>query len=273
VQTTESAQLRLTKKDDSMKHILLAVALLFSAHLARSAPIGAVVQTWSYDRQTNFVTLTIINTSQKDITAFNMAIKETYADGSVSQHEVLEELVGKILAAQQLKGTAQEAGFRRHYGDGVFHAGGTLDEKVAVLTGLTDFQAVIDVVTYTDGTADSKNNDAFGRIVEERKATIASKKVAIDFIKSALADTNDPDPSATAAKNIKDRAMVWRASHTKMDLDPVVLESIANEIKRASSGISPDKRDALNRLVNKEESNISMLSVHAAVVENKGGPQ
>lgn len=53
-----------------------------------------------------------------------------------------------------------------------------------------------------------------------------------------------------------------------MDLDPVVLESIANEIKRASSD-----RDALNRLVNKQESNISMLSVHSAVTENKGGPQ
>src|SRR5262249_22250878 len=106
-----------------MKHIFLVVALLFSGNFARSAPIGAVVQRWSYDRQTNFVTVTITNASQKDITAFNMAIKETYADGSVSQHEVLEELVGKILAAQELKGTAQEANFHRHYGDGVFHAG------------------------------------------------------------------------------------------------------------------------------------------------------
>ena len=250
---------------------VIALALRAPSSLHASPPIGAVVQTWSYDRQTNFVTLTIINTSQKDITAFNMAIKETYADGSVSQHEVLEELVGKILVAQELKGTAQEAGFRRHYGDGVFHAGETRDQKVAVLPGLTDFQAVIDVVTYIDGTADSNNNDGLQRIVDERKATVASKKMAIEAIKTALADPNDTDPSMTAARKIQDQATIWRASHTKMDLGPVVLESIASELKTVSSR-NINKRDALKQLVDREDAGISMLSVHAAVAK-AGGPQ
>ena len=57
--------------------------------LRASPPIAAVVQTWHYDPLTNIVTLKIVNTSHKDITAFNIAIQETYADGHVEQHELL----------------------------------------------------------------------------------------------------------------------------------------------------------------------------------------
>jgi hypothetical protein len=236
--------------------------------LRASPPIGAVVQTWHYDPLTNIVTLKIVNTSHKDITAFNIAIKETYVDGRVEEHEMLEELVGKILAAKELQGTAQEEAFRKEYGDGAFHPGEVRDEKLPVQPGLTDYQGVIDVVTYIDGTADAPiNNAALERIVEERKAAVDSKKMATEIIKTALADPNDTDPSMTAARKIQDQATVWRHSHTKMDLDPVVLESIANELK---SSHAMNKRDALKQLADREDAEVSMLSVHAAVVKNGG---
>ncbi len=57
---------------------ILFIAFVFTVRA--SPPIGAVVQTWHYDPQANIVTLKIVNTSHKDITAFNIAIKETYAD-------------------------------------------------------------------------------------------------------------------------------------------------------------------------------------------------
>jgi hypothetical protein len=83
---------------------VMALALGDSPSLHASPPIGAVAQTWHYDPLTNIVTLQIVNTSHKDITAFNIAIKEIYADGRVEEHEMLEELVGKILAAKELQG-------------------------------------------------------------------------------------------------------------------------------------------------------------------------
>lgn len=52
--------------------------------LRASPPIGAVVQTWHYDPLTNIVTLKIVNTSHKDITAFNIAIKETTQMGMLN---------------------------------------------------------------------------------------------------------------------------------------------------------------------------------------------
>jgi hypothetical protein len=214
------------------------------------------------------VTLKIVNISHKDITAFNIAIKETYANGRVGEHEMLEELVGKILAAKELQRTAQEESFRKQFGDGAFHPGEVRDEKLPVQPELTNYQAVIDIVTYIDGTVEATNNAALERIVDERKAAVASKKIATEIIKTALADPNDTDPSMTAARKIQDQATVWRRSHTKMDLDPVVLESIANELKTVSSR-NVNKRDTLKQLVDREEAEISMLSVHAAVVTSQ----
>jgi hypothetical protein len=248
---------------------VMALALGASTSLHASPPVGAVVQTWHYDPLTNIVTLKIVNTSHKDITAFNIAIKETYADGRVQEHELLEELVGKILAAKELQGAHSRGAesFRELYGDGAFHPGEVRDEKMPVQPGLTNYQAVIDVVTYIDGTADAPiNNAALERIIDERKAVVDSMKMATEIIKTALADPNDTDPSMTAARKIQDRATTWRRSqHTKLDLDPVVLESIAQELTTVSSR-NVNKRDALKQLVDREEANASMLSAHAAVV-------
>jgi hypothetical protein len=255
----------------SLMYGLVLVFLFASVSWAQAPPIGAVIQTQHYDPSTNHVTLTIANVSHKDITAFNIAIKETYADGHVAEHELLEELVGKILAAKELQGdhSREAESFRKLYGDGGFHPGEVHNEPIPVDSELTRFEAVIDVVTYADGTADSTNKDGLQRIVDERQATIASKKMATEIIKTALADPNDKEPSLTAAKKIQDQATVWRRSHTKMDLEPVVLESLANEARTVSS---PNKRDALKQIVDREEAKISLLSVHAAVVKN-GGPQ
>jgi len=131
---------------------------------------------------------------------------------------------------------------------------------------------VVDVVTYMDGTAESTNDDALGRIIEERQATLASQKIATEIMQAALADPNDNDPSTTAAEKLQDRATIWKAQqHTKFDLDAGLLESIANEIKTLSSR-NVNRRDALQQIVNREEARMSMLSVHAT--PNKtGGPQ
>jgi len=248
----------------------------FAVPLWGSPPLGAVVQSWHYDPTHNppLVTVKIVNNSHKDITAFNMAIKETYADGHTEQHETMHEFLGKIIAAKENQGnTSPEAEyFRKLYGDGALHPGAVWDWELGVQPGLTNYEAVIDVVAYTDGTAESTNDDALGRIVEERQATLASQKIATEIIKTALADANDTTPAMTAARKIQDRATVWKAQkHTKLDLDDGLLESVANEIKIVSSR-NVNKRDALKQILDREEARMSVLSPHAALVKT-GGPQ
>ena len=249
-------------------------ALVQNSVVRASPPIGAVVQTWHYDPATNIVTLKIVNTSHKDITAFNIAITETYAGGRVEHHEMLEELMGKIIASKEFQGDTSRGAetFRKLYGDGAFHPGEVRDEKLGVQPGLEDYQAVIDVVAYMDATADANNNDALGRIIGGRQATVASEKISIDAIETALADTNDTTPAMTAAKKIQDRATVWKAQqHTKLDLDAGGLESMASALKSVSAN-SVDKQGALKQILSREESRMSVLSVHAALTKN-GGPQ
>ncbi len=187
---------------------------------------------------------------------------------------MLEELIGKIVRAKELQGDHSRGAesFRKLYGDGAFHPGEVRDEKLGVQPGLTNYQAVIDVVTFIDGTAEATNNDALGRIVDERQAAVASQKIITEIIQTALADPNDTDPAMTAAKKIQDRATIWKAQqHTKIDLETVWLESIADELKTVSSR-NVNKRDALKQIVNREEARMSLLSVHAALVKT-GGPQ
>jgi hypothetical protein len=254
--------------------VCLVVQCIVSVPAALSQVKGAVVQQWNYDPTHNppLVTVKIVNNSHKDITAFNIAIKENYADGHIEQHEMMHEFLGKIIAAKENQGnTSPEAEyFRKLYADGELHPGAVWDWELGVQPGLTNYQAVIDVVAYTDGTAESTNDDALGRIVEERQTALASQKIAIEIIKTALADANDTTPAMTASRKIQDRATVWKAQqHTKLDLDGGLLESVANEIRIVSSR-NVKKRDALKQILDREEARMSILSVHAALVKTRG---
>jgi hypothetical protein len=233
--------------------------------MPRSAPVtGAVVQTWHYDPQTNEVTATVVNTSHKDITAFNIAIKETYADGHVRSHELLEELAGRAAFVEEFKGTVDEANIRKQFGDGLFHPGERRNEIIGVQPSLQNFEAVVDVVAYTDQTAEATNNDALQRLLEERKASLASTQLANDIIKAALADPNDADPAATAVKGIQDRITVWKAQqHTTVDFDPGVAKGVVEELKAISSRPSTDKRNALTQYLTKSEKRLATFSPHA----------
>src|SRR6266481_6137111 len=103
-------------EDTMMKRLPYLIPMLFLAMLVvplgATPPIGAVVQTWHYDAATNTVTATVVNLSHKDITAYNISIKETYADGHVNSHELLCEYAGRDIFVQEFKGTVDEANIR-----------------------------------------------------------------------------------------------------------------------------------------------------------------
>lgn len=222
------------------------------------------MQTWHYDPQTNLVTATVVNTSHKDITAFNIAIKETYADGHVNNHELLEEYAGTMVFVQEAKGTADEADVRKQFGDGLFHPGESRKEIIGVQPGLQNFEAVVDVVAYTDQTAEATNNDGLQRLLEERKASVASTRMANEIIQAALADPNDADPAATAAKEIQNRITVWKAQkHTTVDFEPGVAGGVVEELRVISSRPLTDKRNALTQYLAKSEKRLATFSPHA----------
>ena len=240
---------------------------------APPARIGAVVQAWHHDPQANIVTATVVNLSHKDITAYNISIKETYADGHVNSHELLCEYAGRMVFVQEVKGTADEADIRKQFGDGLFHPGESRNEIIGVQPGLKDFEAVVDVIAYADQTAEATNNDALQRLLEERKASAASTRMANEIIRAALADPNDTDPATTAAKEIQDRITVWKAQkHTTVDFEPGVAKGVVDELRAISSRPLTDKRNALTQYLTKSEKRLATFSPHAQLTKI-GGPQ
>jgi hypothetical protein len=217
----------------------------------------------TFASSTNMVTLTIANVSHKDITAFNIAIKEIYADGSENTHELLEDYSGILAFIKEHQGTADEAAIRKQFGDGLFHPGETRQEHIHVQPGLKDFQSVVDVVKYADLTDEATNKDGLQRRVTHRQADLASRQLANNIIRAALADPNDASPSTTAAKKIQERITLWKGQkHTSEDIETGTLRGMVDELKGISS------RDALSKYLTKSEERISVLAPHA-----KGGPQ
>jgi hypothetical protein len=252
---------------------LIVSACAFISLRASPPTGGAVVQTWHYDPQANFVTATVANVSHKDITAYNVSIKETYADGHVNSHELLCEYAGRIVFVQEVKGTADEADIRKQFGDGLLHPGESRNEIIGVQPGLKDFAAVVDVVAYADQTAEATNNNGLQRLLEERKASVASTQMANEIILAALADPNDADPAATAAKEIQDRITVWKAQkHTTVDFEPGVAKGVIEELRAISSHPLTDKRKALTQYLTKGKKRLATFSPYAQLTKI-GGPQ
>jgi hypothetical protein len=248
-----------------LPYLMLMLFLVLAVPLRASPPIGAVVQTWHYDPQANIVTAQVVNVSHKDITGYNISIKETYADGHVSSHELMTDTAGALAFIQEVQGTANEDNVRKQLGDGLFHPGESRKEIIGVQPGLRNFEAVVDVVAYADQTAEATtNNDALQRLLSHRKVTLTSRQAANNIIKAALADPNDSDPAATAAKKIQDRITVWNAQkHTTLDFEPGEAQGIVDELKGISSQQLTDKRHGLAQYLAKSERRITTLSPHA----------
>lgn len=250
---------------------LAMVPLVIAAPLRASPPLGAVVQSWHYDPQTHMVTFQVVNMSHKDITAYNISIKETYVDGHVNSHELMVDSSGALAVIQEVQGTADEENLRKSVGDGVLHPGASREEINGAQPGLQNFEAVVDVVAYADQTAEATNNDAFQRLVSHRKVTVATRQAANDIIRAALANANDPDPAATAAKEIRDRITVWKAQkHATIDFEQGVADGIADELQAISSQRLANKRDALTHFLTKSETRITALSPHTKLTKIGG---
>src|SRR5271169_5689977 len=139
-----------------MKQIFFALTLLFSAHFARSAPIGAVVQSADYDSAKGVTTVHILNSSHKEISALTLSLRVTFPDGTVSAPGAGE------FGLDFLEGIIQGTG---GFAPGAVHVQEFLGQAGPV-------EATVDMVAYSDATADVMNELAFRTLVANRKATV-----------------------------------------------------------------------------------------------------
>ena len=248
-------------------YLILSLEVLCIVSVPALAQVkGAVVQTWHYEAATNTVTAIIANTSDKGITAFNISLVETFADHSVSTHELLVDMLSAVELVQNVMGTPDEDRIRKQFGDGTLAAHQTRDQVFNYSNGkvLTDFQGTIDVVAYLDGSAEATNTAALERMREHRNADLRSYQKANQIIKDVLADPTIQTPTDEAIKRLQNLLTVWKAQrHSTVDIEPGMIEAVMQDLKNAAAQHLDGETEVLQRYVAEKDRHISMLSKHA----------
>lgn len=235
----------------------LAMAVLSLAFALRAGPPANILHSWDIDAAKNTVTLHLINTTGKDITAYNIKIRETYGPHTV-EHEISRDTVALMFNIQDLAGTEAGERLQKQFGNGTFASGTNTDEVVHVQPGLTDFSATVDAVIYADKTVETSNPEALKRLLDARASFASTILAGNGIIQRAIANPDDPNPAETALKQIQ-------ALESHHQGNAGALHELSEDLKRAESVILQGQsvRDYLTGYVAKRNERAARLQEHA----------
>ena len=181
-----------------MKIITLVVSFALFAFCA-PAPLstsGLVVEKWKYDPETKILSLKLVNTSGKVVTAYGLSLIDKFTDGTTdalpdgrASGASSEEMLSGWIDDEMRKGTPTEGLFRDSIG---FLPEAIKYHTQPMLKDVVDVKAIIDYVIYADCTAEVQNKAAFGWAMPRRKEELAGLEKVREIIEQALADQNDP---------------------------------------------------------------------------------
>jgi hypothetical protein len=246
------------------KRLPALIFFLVAVYPASGQVTGALITAHPYDPIKNTVTLRITNTSGKDITAYNIKIKETYGT-AVNQHEYMTDTVQTMLMAEE------DAHMRAILPPGTLQPGASKEEIMRVQPGLTNYEAVIDTVTYADKTAETVNQPALDRILQNRKAEAATMLATNEIIRKALANAQGANPEQTAANEIE---ALRKSNNHSLSLSPGMMEAAIRELRTAPQAAAQERVSVMAHLTNyldKRDQHAAHLSEHATV--KVGGAQ
>lgn len=247
----------------------LMALLCLAVPLRGSTPMGAAVRNWRYDPVAKVVRLTVVNTSQKEITGYSLSIRTTHPDTTVNLSERLQDLLPLMITVDRIGSDV-----RREYGNGTFAPGASREEQITDPVGVVDVSAVVDVVSYADGTADVQNERAFKRLIAQRKGAILAKQKASEVLKHALEEQTVKHPSAASIAELKRLADVLHGKNLAPD-DPEAYEGFyLNEIRSQFENqpieASSSEGEMIERFINDQERAIEFSEPHT-LLRRTGG--
>jgi hypothetical protein len=165
---------------------------------AQKIPVALI---WNYYPQPKTLVLHLTNISGKDITEFSVAGKKTYTDGRREELQHIYTMLSRLVEIQTAKDQALVERRDRESGNGIFLAGTTRDvvfPEPANTKDISNLDAVVNVVFYTDGTFDEQNKDIFKGMLAQRQRQLLIDKEVIQAIDNALTNKADDHPGAAA---------------------------------------------------------------------------
>ena len=202
-----------------------------------AAPIGIEMQSWHYDAAVGTnpskLTITLVNTSHKNIMAFSMTDDIAYVDGMHDTGELSQDLLD-----------SQE----------IFAPGSTRNIELLGVQPVLSVSVVPDVVIYDDKTADVRNERSFQRLLRNRKERVLAFQKANEIIKQFPA--NSHEAVATELERLASLSTTRRST----DLVPsgAVLQMLAREVRQTTD---------LNQLVKDNDDRIAAILPHTKVVK------
>jgi hypothetical protein len=197
------------------------------------------------------LTIHVANTSGKDITAYNLSVTEKYTDGTSNFSERSQDFMGALVA-----------------GLPVFTSGSTRQDVIHETKDVLDVTATVDVVAYSDLTADVSNNRAFARLMTSRKGNVLALQKSNEVIERMLADPNVSDPGKSSADEIERLVTVLSAKPSTSPDDPQgyergTLNHIARELRRtASASGNRSQAESLKAMVIRHQDHIAKMTQH-----------
>ena len=147
---------------------------------------GATASVKNLDMSRNTALVEILNTSNKDIAAYTVAVEAVYANGYKAKSELMQDY-GPTLTAR---------------GEGL-HPNATNVQSTSwqaePTTSLVTVNVKVTAVVYADRTDDNNDPDALGRVVEHRNSTAMMSHKSVEALETALSDQTNEHPGAKAA--------------------------------------------------------------------------
>jgi hypothetical protein len=203
---------------------------------ATPAPTGAVradlqrvplAVTWNYYPQPKSLVLHLVNNSGKNITSYNISVKNKYTDGTHDDPCCLQHqynMLNRQIEIETAKDPVAQERRERELGDGVMFAGAARDVVLHETKDVSDVEAVADVVFYSDATFDEQNADTFRLMLAQRQRRLLTIKKVISAIDGALANKADDHPSAAALAELTkievEQTVKYAVYQTGMQYDP-----------------------------------------------------
>jgi hypothetical protein len=205
---------------------------------------GVIVQSARYDASKQAVVIRLVNTSGKDVTAYNLTVSETLSDGTSGKVELMTDFLGAVT-----------------HGVPGFAAGTSHDEINVASQPVTNVSAVVDVVVYADQTAQVANDFEYTRLLAHRKGDVLAKQKANELTAEALADPNVTDPGKQVATELKRLAAVINGKHNYAPDDPE--QWMRDTLNQESENILRNPgREGLKNTVKRNEEEIAAATPH-----------
>jgi len=219
-----------------MRLIPVAILLIFSLSSFRGnvqtgnsvTSVTASVQ--NIDLVHGTATVEIINQSNKDVTAYSLAIEEVLQDRRVIHSERMMDY-GAFLAAR---------GEVLHPGQASTQL---LSFSPAPSNPLASISATVVAVVFADQTSEVSESDAFSRIADHRVSVALMTRTSVEAVKAALADTKSQHPGASAGSLIRDRINRSSKPTSTDGIDKEYMKAMAKDLedapnKAASNGLT-----------------------------------